>query len=330
MADKSGQTFEMPKPSKLAESVVASFQSNDEHTRELTREKVMEIPLTEIDPFPDHPFLVKQDEAMKAMVDSIKAFGIQTPAIVRQKEDGRYELISGHRRKLACELAGLDKLPCIIRNLSRDDAIIAMIDANLQRENILPSEKAKSYKMRLDAMSRQGKRTDLTSVENQQKLKGVTSRQLMSEKTGDSQDKIRNYIRLNELIPQLLDIVDNSVIREKDKLQIAIRPAVELSYIPKKQQKLLLDVINANDNTPTHDQTIRMRKAAEEGRLDVNVIQSIMQEAKPNQVEHFRIRKERLDKFFAPGTSAQKIEETIIRALDALRQREKSRNGEAR
>ena len=327
MADKSGQTFEMPKPSKLAESIVASFQSNDEHTRELTREKVMEIPITEIDPFPDHPFLVKQDEAMNAMVDSIKTFGIYTPAIVRQKEDERYELISGHRRKLACELAGLEKLPCIIRSLDRDDAIIAMIDANLQRDNILPSEKAKSYKMRLDAMNRQGKRSDITSSPLGTKFR---SDEELAQTTGDSRNQIHRYIRLNELIPQILDMVDNSVIREKDKLQIAMRPAVELSYIPKKQQKLLLEAMTASDNTPSHDQAIRMRKAAEEGGLNEKEIQSIMQETKPNQIEHFRIRKDRLDKYFALGTSSQKIEDTILRALDALRQREKSRSGEAR
>jgi len=320
--------LELPLPS--ADKVFADVVSSQDERDDAKREKVMEIPLSEIDPFPNHPFLVKHDEAMQTMADSVKTFGIQTPAIIRPKPDGRYELISGHRRKMACEIVGFNELPCIIRQLSDMEAVVSMVDANMQRETILPSEKAKSYKMRLDAMNQQGKRTDLTSVDSQQKLKGVTSRQQLSEKTGDSQDRIRNYVRLNELIPQILDMVDNSVIRDKSNLQIAMRPAVELSYLSAEQQNILLEEMIANDCTPSHDQAIQMRKSTEEGKLDENVIHSIMQETKPNQIEHFKMRIERLSKFFAPGTPVQKIEDTIVRALELLRQREKTRSGDAR
>ena len=326
MADKSGQTFEIPKRS----SMVADIFTTQDQRDDTNREKVMEIPLSEIDPFPNHPFQVKHDEAMQTMADSIKTFGIQTPAIVRQKDDGRYELVSGHRRKMACEIAEIEVLPCIIRKLSKEESIIAMVDANLQRENILPSERAKSYKMRLDAMNRQGKRTDLTYSPVANKLKGKTSSAELAEQLNTSKDQIFRYVRLNELIPQILEMVDNSVIREKGKLQIAMRPAIELSFIPQKQQKVLLEEMLANDNTPSHDQAIQMRKNANEGQLDKNVIQYIMQEAKPNQVEQFRMPRERLSRYFSPEASMQKIEETIIRALEALRQRERTRSGEAR
>ena len=291
-------------------------------------ERVQDIPLSEIDAFPDHPFRVKLDESMQAMGDSVKAVGITTPALVRQKEDGRYELVSGHRRRMACEIAGQITLPCIVRDMSRDDAIIAMVDANLQRESILPSEKARSYKMRLDAMKRQGQRTDLTSVDFQQKLKGTTSRQQLSEKTGDSQDKIRSYIRLTNLIPQLLDMVDNAVIRNKDTPQIAMRPAVELSYLPHEQQQALLESIGVEECTPSHVQAMKMRKFSEEGKLDENVIQSIMQEEKPNQAEQFKMPHDKISRFFPAGTPPQKIVDTIVKALELWRKRE--RNLEAR
>jgi len=309
--------LELPLPS--ADKIFSNVLSSQEERDDAKREKVMEIPLSEIDPFPNHPFQVKHDESMQKLAESIKVFGIQTPVVVRQKADGRFELISGHRRKMASELVNIEILPCIVRQLSDPDAIIAMVDGNIQRENILPSEKAKSYKMRLDAMNRQGMRTDLSSVDSQQRIKGVTSRQQLSEKTGDSQDRIRNYVRLNELIPQILDMVDNSVIRDKSNLQIAMRPAVELSYLSAEQQNILLEEMIANDCTPSHDQAIQMRKSTEEGKLDENVIHFIMQEAKPNQIEHFKMRIERLSKFFAPGTPAQKIEDTIVRALELLR-----------
>ena len=324
MSDKSGQTFELPKPSKIIGEVFATLQNYDDPNRE----KVMEIPLTEIDPFPNHPFKVKEDEAMRTMTESIKTFGIQTPVIIQQKKDGRYQLISGHRRKKACEIAGIEKLPCIIREFNKEEAVIAMIDANLQRENILPSEKAKSYKMRLDAIKRTAGRP---SKENVSPVgTSLRSDEELAQATGDSRNQIHRFIRLNELIPQILEMVDNSVIREKGKLQIAMRPAVELSFIPQKQQKVLHEEMLANDSTPSHDQAIKMRRFAEENKLDNNVIQSIMQETKPNQAEQFRMPRERLSKYFSPEASMQKIEETIIRALEALRQRERTRSGEAR
>ena len=321
--------IKLPLPS--ADKVFADVISSQEERDDAKREKVVEIPLSEIDPFPNHPFLVKNDEAMQNMTESVKTFGIQTPAIVRQKEDGRYELISGHRRKMANEIVGLSVLPCIIRQLSDHDAIIAMVDGNIQRENILPSEKAKSYKMRLDAMKRQSGRPikdNYSPVANN--LSGKTSSAELAEKLNTSKDQIFRYVRLNELIPQILEMVDNSVIRDKGNLQIAMRPAVELSYIPAKQQKVLLDEMLANDNTPSHDQAIKMRKFAEENKLDENVIQSIMQETKPNQVEQFKIPKERLSKFFSPDATTQFIEDTIVRALETLRQRERTRSREAR
>jgi len=316
----------LPSADKIFSNVLSSQEERDD----AKREKVMEIPLSEIDPFPNHPFQVKHDESMQKLAESIKVFGIQTPVVVRQKADGRFELISGHRRKMASELVNIEILPCIVRQLSDPDAIIAMVDGNIQRENILPSEKAKSYKMRLDAMNRQGMRTDLSSVDSQQRIKGVTSRQQLSEKTGDSQDRIRNYVRLNELIPQILDMVDNSVIRDKSNLQIAMRPAVELSYLSPEQQNILLEEMVANDCTPSHDQAIQMRKAAEEGNLVENVIHSIMQETKPNQIEQFKMPKERLSKYFKPDATVQLIEETIVRGLEMLRQRERSRSSDAR
>jgi ParB family chromosome partitioning protein len=292
--------------------------STQEERDDLQREKVMELPISEIDGFPDHPFQVKIDEAMQTMADSVKAFGIQTPAVVRQKEDGRYELISGHRRKMACELAGLDVLPCIVRQMSRDEAIIAMVDSNLQREQILPSERAKSYKMRLDAMNRRGQRTDLTYSPVANKLTGKTSSAELAETLGTSKDQIFRYVRLNDLIPEVLQLVDSG--------KIAMRPAVELSYLPAEEQHALLETMESEDCTPSHVQAMKLRQFSQEGRLNEDVVLSIMQEEKPNQIEQFKMPKERIAKYFPPGTPAQKIEETIVKALELLRQRERQRN----
>ena len=292
-----------------------SLFTTQEERDDLKREKVLDIPLTEIDAFPDHPFQVRMDESMQAMADSVKAVGIQTPAIVRQKEDGRYELVSGHRRKMACELAGVDTMPCIVRQMSRDEAIIAMVDSNLQRETILPSEKAKSYKMKLEALNRQGQRTDLTSTPVVSKSR---TNEKVGQEAGESREQVRRYIRLTELIPQVLDMVDAG--------RIAMRPAVELSYLPPEQQEILLTTIESEDCTSSHVQAVKMRKFSDEGRLNDDVILSIMQEEKPNQVEQFKIPKEKIIKFFPEGTPAQKIEETIIKALELYRQRERNRN----
>jgi len=311
VADKSGQTFALPKKSSLVAELFTTQEQRDEDKRE----KVMDVPLSEIDDFPDHPFQVRMDESMQAMADSVKAVGIQTPAVVRPKEDGRYELVSGHRRKMACELAGLEVIPCIVREMSRDEAIISMVDSNLQREVILPSEKAKSYKMRYEAMKRQAGRP---SKENVSPLgTHLRSDEQLAQVSGDSRNQIHRFIRLNDLIPQVLDMVDTG--------KIAMRPAVELSFLPPEQQELLLTTIESEECTPSHIQAMKMRKFAEEGRLNEDVILSIMQEEKPNQVEQFKMPKERINKFFPPGTPAQKIEDTIVKALELWRQRERNR-----
>jgi ParB family chromosome partitioning protein len=293
--------------------------STQEQRDDAQREKLVDIALTELDNFPDHPFLVKMDESMQEMVDSIKAYGVQTPAIVRQKEDGRYELVSGHRRRMASELVGLETLPCIIRQMTRDEAIIKMVDSNLQRTVILPSEKAKSYKMKLEAMKRQaGRPSNNNCVPVGHNFDNKRSRELLAENSPDSNTQIQRYVRLTELSPQILNMVDEG--------KIAMRPAVEMSYLPKEQQEILLEEMVAEDKTPSHVQALKMRKFADEGRLNEDVIHSIMQEEKPNQVEQFKIPRDKIDKFFAPGTPMQRIEETIIKALELLRQRERSRS----
>jgi ParB family chromosome partitioning protein len=281
------------------------------------REKARDIPLAEIDDFPDHPFQVRNDEAMQNMVESVKAVGIQTPAIARQKEDGRYELISGHRRKMAAALAELETMPLIVRNLSRDEAIIAMVDANLQREQILPSEKALSYKMKLDAMNRQGQRTDLTSVQLGQKYDGKTSREILAEKSPDSNTQIQRFIRLNELIPPILEMMDSK--------KIAFNPAVEISYLPAEEQAALLETMQAEEATPSLSQAQKMKQFSQSGKLGADVILSIMSEEKPNQVEQFKMPRDKISRFFVPGTSAQKIEADIVRGLELLRERERRR-----
>ena len=281
------------------------------------------MPTAEISDFPNHPFKVRMDQSMVELADSVKQYGVLVPSLVRPMPDGSYQMVSGHRRKRAAELAGLPTVPCIIRELTDDEAIIVMVDSNLQREQILPSEKAVAYKMKLDAMKQQGMRTDLTSVPLAQKSGSKTSRQLLGEQVGESQDQVRRYIRLTNLIPELLDMVDNSVLKEAGKLQMALRPAVELSYLPKAEQTALLEVMEGEIRTPSHAQAIKMRTFSEQGKLNPDVILSIMQEEKPNQVEQFKIPRERIDKFFKPGTPAQKIEDTIVKALELYRKRQR-------
>lgn len=273
------------------------------------REKVQDIPLSEIDPFPDHPFLVKMDESMQTMADSVRAVGIQTPAVVRLKEDGRYELVSGHRRKMACELAGLESLPCIVRAMTQDEAIIAMVDANLQREVILPSEKAKSYKMKLDAMKRQSGRPANNCAPVGLNSDNRRSREILAENSPDSHSQIQRYIRLTDLIPSMLNMVDEG--------QLPMRPAVELSYLPHEQQQMLLDVIEAEDRTPSHAQATKMRKLSDGGQLDYDEIQAIMREyLTAARIEHFKLPRDSIARFFPLDTPAQTIEETIIKALE--------------
>lgn len=294
--------------------------STDESRAEAQLEKVVTLNPADISDFPNHPFKVKQDEAMAEMVDSVKLYGVLAPALVRPKADGGYEMVAGHRRKCAATLAGITEMPCIVRNLTDDEATIIMVDSNLQRETILPSEKAFAYKMKLEAMKRQGQRSDLTSTPLEPKLKGSRSNEELAASSPDSRSQIQRYIRLTELIPPVLDMVDSG--------KIAFRPAVELSYLSKEQQQSLYDTMECEDCTPSLAQAIKMKEFSRDGKLTEEVILSIMQEEKPNQREQFKMPKERISKYFAPGTPAQKIEDTIIKALELYRRRERQRDME--
>ena len=308
----------------LLTSVDSMFTTQEERDN-AQRSYVIDLPIAEISDFPNHPFKVRMDESMVERAASVKQHGILVPSLVRPMPDGSYQMVSGHRRKQAAELAELPTVPCIVRELTDDEAIIIMVDSNLQRERVLPSEKAFAYKMKLDAMRRQqGERTDLTSVPLGQKL-GKTSREQLADKSPDSNTQIQRYIRLTNLIPEILEMVDNSVLKDNDKLQIALRPAVELSYLPENEQNALLEAMESEDCTPSHAQAIKIRDFSEKGKLNSGVIQSILQEEKPNQVEQFKIPRNRIDKFFPAGTPAQKIEDTIVKALEMYRKRERAR-----
>lgn len=297
--------------SSLLTSVDELFTTQEE--RDIAqRETVIDIPLSEISDFPNHPFKVTVDEKMLEMADSIKRYGVLVPAIVRPKQGGGYEMIAGHRRKAASEIAEKPTLNCIVRNLTDDEAIIIMVDSNLQREVILPSEKAFAYKMKLDAMKRQGQRTDLTLSPMATKLDSAAE---LGKQSGESRDQVFRYMRLTNLIPELLDMVDEN--------KIALRPAVELSYLAEKEQWILYEEIGYSDCTPSHAQAIKMRKFAEQGQLTAEVISSIMQEEKPNQKEQFRMPREKISKYFPAGTPAEKIEDTIIKALELYRRRQR-------
>ena len=311
---------------KLA-SVDDLFSTEESRAAE-NLEKVMEIPLTELHAFKNHPFKVRDDEAMMETADSIRQYGVLVPAIARPNPNGGYELIAGHRRHRASELAEKETMPVIVRDLDDDAATIIMVDSNLQREELLPSERAFAYKMKLDAMKRQGQRTDLTCEPAAHKLKGAKSRDLLAEQVGESKDQIRRYIRLTNLIPEILELVDNSVLKDPEMLQIALRPAVELSYLRKEEQADLFFIMDEMDCTPSHAQAIKMRQMSEaktgEERLSKDAMAVIMEEEKGNQKEQFKIPKERISKYFAPGTPAQKIEDTIIKALELYRKRQRS------
>ena len=308
------------KPRDLGMTPLDDLFSTDESRAEAQLEKVVTLNPAGISDFPNHPFKVKQDEAMAEMVDSVKLYGVLAPALVRPKADGGYEMVAGHRRKCAATLAGITEMPCIVRNLTDDEATIIMVDSNLQRETILPSEKAFAYKMKLEAMKRQGQRSDLTSTPLEPKLKGSRSNEELAASSPDSRSQIQRYIRLTELIPPVLDMVDSG--------KIAFRPAVELSYLSKEQQQSLYDTMECEDCTPSLAQAIKMKEFSRDGKLTVEVILSIMQEEKPNQREQFKMPKERISKYFAPGTPAQKIEDTIIKALELYRRRERQRDME--
>ena len=280
----------------------------DESRADLQKERLSDIPIKDIHDFPDHPYQVKDDEAMMELVESIKAYGLLHPVVVRPLADGSYEMVSGHRRKRACELAGIETIPARIMELTRDEAILMMVDSNLQRDEILPSEKAKAYKMRLEAMNRQGKRTDLTSVPVEQKLKAKTSREVLAESIGESQAQVQRYIRLTELIPELLDMVDEK--------KIALRPAVEISYLPKETQAWLHEAMEYADATPSHAQTIKMRKFQEEGKLTQEVVESIMEEEKPNQRIKPAFKDERITKLIPRSVPMERQTDYVVKALE--------------
>ena len=278
------------------------------------REKVRVVSLQYVDDFPDHPFQVKEDEDMEKLIESIRNNGVLNPIIVRRKEDERYEIISGHRRKYACQKLGMALIPMIVRDISRDEAVIAMVDSNLQREVILPSEKAKAYKMKMDAMKRQGKRTDLTSSPMETKLR---TDEIVAQEAGESRNQVQRYIRLNELTPELLDFVDEG--------KIGLRPAVELSYLQEEEMRDLVDFIDTEGIFPSHAQAIRMKELSREGSLDTDTINEIMGEEKPNQKPKIRIPFEPLERYFHKDTPPKEIEQVILKALDEYYMRRRVR-----
>lgn len=290
--------------------------STQQEREDAKLEKIRDIPLDLIDDFPDHPFHVRDDEDMTQLVESIKANGVLTPAVLRQKKDGQYEIVSGHRRKRACELAGLTTLRSEIKDLTRDEAIVYMVESNFQRTTILPSEKAFAYKMRLEAIKRQGQRTDLTSATLLQKS-GKTSREIIAENSGESHEQVRKYIRLTNLIPELLQLVDEG--------RIKMRPAVELSYLDEDSQRDVALQIDINDCTPSHDQTIRMRKMFESGKLTTEAVEAIMSEEKPNQRERIVLHGDRVRSLIPKSVKLKDTEDYVCKALEHYRRYLRSR-----
>lgn len=285
---------------------------------DIKREKVRIIPIHLIDDFPDHPFQVKDDDSMAQLVSSIEMNGVLNPVILRRKEGDRYEIIAGHRRKYACSKLDIRHIPAIVRELSRDEAVIEMVDSNIHREHILPSEKAKAYKMKMDAMKQQGKRNDLTSSPMGTKLR---SDEIIAQEAGESRNQIQRYIRLNELTPELIEFVDEG--------KIGLRPAVELSYLQEDEMRDLVDFIDDEDIFPSHAQTIRMRALSKDGKLDTETIRDIMFEEKPNQKPRIKIPMERIERYFPSGTSQQQMEDIIVKALAMYHQRQRA-NRDAR
>ena len=287
------------------------------------REMIRSVPLSLIDDFPEHPFKVKDDEEMEKLKDSISLYGVLTPVVARRCENGRYELISGHRRKYACKALGIEFMPAIVREMSREEAVIAMVDSNLQREHILPSEKAFAYKMKLEALKRRQGRKSLDKCAPVEHILGDRrTRDLVGDENGESGEQIRRYIRLTELVPELLELVDDG--------RMAFRPAVEISYLTEDEQRDLVETIDSEDCTPSLSQACRMKKLSQEGKLDMDTIFAIMTEEKANQKEKIKIPAEHLEKYFSRGTSPAEIERVILLALDAyyarLRQRSADRD----
>ena len=321
MARNSALNFNLPS--------VDDLFSTEEERAEARLEKVVNLSPAEISDFPNHPFKVRMDAAMQEMTESVKQYGVLVPTLVRPKSEGGYEMVAGHRRKKAADLAGLAEIPCIVRQLTDDEATIIMVDSNLQREQILPSEKAFAYKMKLDAMKRQaGRPRKDNSAPLGPNLIGTRSNLELAAESPDSKTQIQRYIRLTHLIPEILELVDNSVLKDPAMLQIAMRPAVELSYLRKEEQADLFAIMDEMDCTPSHAQAIKMRQMSEaktgDERLAKDALVSIMKEEKPNQKEQFKIPKEKISRFFAPGTPTQKIEDTIVKALELYRKRQRS------
>lgn len=291
--------------------------STEQSRQDESREKVVEIALTELHPFPNHPFQVRDDDSMKEAVESVKEYGILTPAIVRPREEGGYELVAGHRRKHACELAGLDTMPVIVRDLDRDTAIIFMVDSNIQRENILPSEKAKAYKMKLDAIKRQGARRDLTCTQVGYKSDGKKSVQVVAEEAGESRSQIQRYVRLNDLSPQLQQMVDDK--------KIAMTPAVEISYLKPEEQELLVETIESEQATPSLSQAQRMKKLSQSGKLDEDTMLGIMSEEKKPEVDKIVLTSDTLHKYFPRSYTPKQMQDTIIKLLEQwMKKRQRS------
>ena len=282
--------------------------STEQERQDAKLEKVQNIPLSELYPFPDHPFSVRDDDSMKETVESVKEYGVLMPAIARPREGGGYELVAGHRRKHACELAGLDTMPVIVRDLDRDTAIIFMVDSNIQRENILPSEKAKAYKMKLDAIKRQGARRDLTCTQVGYKSDGKKSVQVVAEEAGESRSQIQRYVRLNDLSPQLQQMVDDK--------KIAMTPAVEISYLKPEEQELLVETIESEQATPSLSQAQRMKKLSQSGKLDEDTMLGIMSEEKKPEVDKIVLTSDTLHKYFPRSYTPKQMQDTIIKLLE--------------
>ena len=322
MAKSSGLNFNLPS--------VDDLFSTEEERAEARLEKVVNLSPAEISDFPNHPFKVRMDAAMQEMTESVKQYGVLVPALVRPKRSGGYEMVAGHRRKKAADLAGLAEIPCIVRQLTDDEATIIMVDSNLQREQILPSEKAFAYKMKLDAMKRQaGRPPKDNSRPVGADLIGIRSDELLAKDVPDSARQIQRYIRLTHLIPEILELVDNSVLKDQEMLQIAMRPAVELSYLRKEEQADLFAIMDEMDCTPSHAQSIRLKKLAQEGLLDDQTIYAVLAETKPNQQEQLKFKREELRKYFPSGYTEEQMRRDIIKGLELLK-RQRERNRDAR
>lgn len=303
---------------KLPKITLDDLFSTQEERDNKDREYVKMIPINEITNFPNHPYKVKEDEEMLSMVRTIKEFGVIHPVIVRPKKDGGYEMISGHRRKRACQIAGITEIKAIVREMTDEEATIAMVDSNNQREKILPSEKAFAYKMKLEAMKKQGQRNDLTSAQTEQKLQGKTTREIIAEEMGESSSNIQRFVRLTELIPELLKLVDE----EKMKL----RPAVELSYLKKEEQQEVFDAIEYTDSFPSHPQAIKMKKLSESGKLTMEEIDNILDEEKPNQIPKFKIPEDKVDKYIPDEyKSVEQKEDYIVYCVKKVSELEKQK-----